>query len=166
VKTNNPDTFNLSRRLRQRLHLKKYLEELSALTGRSVQADELGNLEQAAAMRVAAQKFITQPFARYEIKFSDKSSERFRKFLQRLTEANPSSVYVWTEHTIDCGALLVASLAAIRFDFDFAINDEGILVFTTSDLADKLLLDFSSTPAGEQVMTVETQGPNWASAIY
>lgn len=157
---------SLSDRLRQKLHLKRYLEELSALTGRSVQADELGSLEQAAAMRMAAHKFVAQPFARHEIKFSDTRSERFRKFLQRLTDANPSSVYVWTEHTIDCGALLVGSLAAIKFDFDFAINDEGILAFTTSDLADKLLLDFSSTPAGEQVMTVETQGPNWASAVY
>lgn len=157
---------SLSDRLRQKLHMKRYLEELSALTGRSVQADELGSLEQAAAMRMAAQKYVAQPFARYEIKFSDRSSERFRKFLQRLTDANPSSVYVWTEHTIDCGALLVASLAAIKFDFDFVINDEGILAFTTSDLADKLLLDFSSTPAGEQVMTVETQGPNWASVAY
>lgn len=157
---------SLSDRLRQKLHMKRYLEELSALTGRAVLADELGSLEQAAAMRLTAQKFVAQPFARYEIKFSDRSSERFRKFLQRLTDANPSSVYVWTEHTIDCGALLVASLAAIKFDFDFAINDEGILAFTTSNLADKLLLDFSSTPAGEQVMTVETQGPNWTRVAY
>lgn len=58
------------------------------------------------------------------------------------------------------------SLAEIKFDFDFAINDEGILSFTTSDLTDKLLLDFSSTPEGEQVMTVETQGPNWVSAVF
>lgn len=157
---------SLSDRLRQKLHLKRYLEELSALTGRSVLANELGSLEQAAAMRMAAQKSVAQPFARYEIQFSDRRSERFRKFLQRLTDANPSPVYVWTKHTIDCGALLVPSLAVINFDFDFAINDEGILVFTTSDLADSLLLDFSSTPAGEQVMTVETQGPNWARAVY
>lgn len=134
--------------------------------GRTVQANELGSLDQAAEMRVAAQKFVAQPLARYEIKFSERKSERFRKFLQGLTDANPSSVYVWTEHTIDCGALLVASLAEINFDFDFAINDEGILAFTTSDLADSLLLDFSRTPAGEQVMMVETQGPNWASAVY
>lgn len=157
---------SLSDRLRQKLHLKRYLEELSALTGRSIQADELGSLEQAAAMRMAAQRADAQSSARCEIRFSDTSSERFRKFLQRLTDANPSSVYVWTPRTIDCGALLVASLAAIKFNFDFAINDEGILAFTTRDLADSLLLDFSSTPAGEQVMTVETQGPNWARAAY
>lgn len=146
--------------------MKRYLEELSTLTGRIVQADELGSLEQTAALHRAAQKFIAQPLARYEIKFSDRCSERFKNFLQRLTDANPSSLYIWTEHTIDCGALLVASLAAIKFDFDFVINDEGILAFTTSDLVDRLLLDFSSTLAGEQVMTVETQGPSWVKIVY
>ena len=81
-------------------------------------------------------------------------------------DVNPSSIYVWTPRTIDCGALLVTSLAEIKFDFDFAINDEGILAFTTSDLADSLLLDFSNTSAGEEVLLVETQGPNWASVVY
>lgn len=157
---------SLSDRLRQKLHLKRYLEELGALTGRSVQADELGSVEQAAAMRMAAQRADAQSSARCEIRFSDRSSERFRKFLQSLTDANPSPVYVWTPRTIDCGALLVPSLDAIKFDFDFAINDEGILAFTTSDLGDSLLLDFSSTPTGGQVMTVETQGPSWARAVY
>lgn len=157
---------SLSDRLRQKLHLKRYLEELGALTGRSVQADELGSLEQAAAMRMAAQRFDAQSSARCEIRFSDRNSGRFKKFLQSLMDANPSSVYVWTPRTIDCGALLVPSLDAIRFDFDFAINDEGILAFTTSDLGDSLLLDFLSTPTGEQVMKIETQGPNWARAVY
>lgn len=78
---------SLSDRLRQKLLLKRYLEELSALIGRSVQADELGSLEQAAAMRVAAQKGNAQSLARCEIGFSDTRSERFRKFLQRLTDA-------------------------------------------------------------------------------
>ncbi|WCM94562.1 hypothetical protein M5C99_07620 [Acidovorax sp. NCPPB 2350] len=146
--------------------MKRYLEELEALTRRSVQSDELGSLEQAAAMRMAAQRFDAQSSTRYEIRFSDRNSERFKKFLQGLMDANPSSVYVWTPRTIDCGALLVPSLESIRFDFDFTINDEGILAFTTSDLGDSLLLEFSSTPAGEQIMKIETQGPNWAKAVY
>lgn len=146
--------------------MKRYLEELGVLTGRSVQADELGSLAEAAAMRMAAQRAAAQSPTPCEIKFSERRSERFRKFLRSLTDANPSSVHVWTPRTIDCGALLVPSLGAIKFDFEFGINDEGILVFTTSDLADKLLLDFSSTPAGEQVLTVETEGPNWARVVY
>lgn len=159
-------SLSLSEKLRQKLHLKSYLEELGALTDRPVQADELGSLEQSFAMRMAAQRLDAQSSSRYEIGFSDRSSERFKKFLQSLMDANPSSVVVWTPRTIDCGALTVPSLQAIRFDFDFAINDEGILAFTTSDRGDSLLLDFSSTPAGEQVMTIETQGRNWASVVY
>ena len=153
-------------RLRQKLHLKQYLAELSVLTGHPVSADELGSIEQAAAMRLAAQGEGSQYSVRLEIKFADISSVRFSKFLQRLSDANPSNIYVWTPRTIDCGALLVPSLDAIKFDFDFTINDEGILAFTTRDLRDCLLLDFSIATTGGQVMTVETRGANWSKTVY
>lgn len=155
-----------SEKLRQKLNLKRYLEELTALIGRPVPADELGSLEQVVMLREAAQEMGTQPTQACEILFSERCSERFKKFLQRLKNANSLPVYVWTEHTIDCGALLVPSIDVIKFDFDFTINDEGILAFTTSDLGDSMLLDFSSKPAGEQVMKIETQGANWGRVIY
>lgn len=155
-----------SEKLRQKIHLKKYLEELGALTGRTVQTDELGSLEQAAAMRHDAQKLNAEFSVACEIRFSEKNSERFKKFLQRLRDTNSSSVYVWTPRTICCGALLVPSLDAIKFDFDFTVNNEGILAFTTSDLGDSLLLDFSVMPTGEQIMKVETRGANWAKVAY
>lgn len=159
-------TPSSSEKLRRNLYLKNYLKELGALTGRTVQADELGSLEQAASIRTEAQKFINQPPTVCEIRFSDRCSERFKEFLQRLKDANSLPVYVWTEHTIDCGALLVPSIDTIKFDFDFAINDEGILAFITRDLGDSLLLDFSSTPMDEQVMKIETRGANWGTVIY
>ena len=58
------------------------------------------------------------------------------------------------------------SLNAINFDFDFTVNNEGILAFTTSDLGDSLLLDFSVMPTGEQIMKVETRRANWAKIAY
>lgn len=155
-----------SERLRQKLHLKKYLEELSALTGRHVQVTELGSLEQAAAMRLNAQKFVDQVPTACEIMFADRSSERFKEFLRRLKDANPSLIYVWTPRTINCGALLVSSLELIKFDFDFAINDEGVIAFITSDLNDSLLLDFSNTPTDELLMKVETKGSRWSKVAY
>lgn len=117
-------------------------------------------------MRMAARRADNSLMSQWQIRFFDRTSERFGKLLQNLTAANPSSVYVWTPRTIDCGALLVPSLDAITFDFDFSINDEGVLSFVTSDLADRLLLDFSRTSAGEQMLTVENRGPNWTRAIY
>lgn len=157
---------SLSQKLRRNLYLTRYLAELSTLTGRIVQADELCSPAQAAAMRIEKQKFLSHPATSCEIGFSDKNSERFGIFLQRLRDANPSPVYIWTEHTIDCGALLVPSLDAIRFDFDFKINKNGVLTFETSDLEDKLLLDFFTTPEGKQVVEVETKGINWTQIAY
>lgn len=153
-------------RLRQKLNLKRYLAELSALTGGSVQADELVSLEQTASLREAQQKFGALPTSSSEIPFSERGSERFKEFVRRLHDTNPSSVYVWTQRTIDCGALLIPSLMAIRWDFDFAVNEEGMLAFVTSDMADSLLLDFSELHNGEQRMKVETQGANWEGVAY
>lgn len=155
-----------SEKLRQKLSLKMYLVELAALTGRPVQADELIGLEQTATLRAAQQKFGAQASASFEILFSDRRAERFKKFVRRLHDANPSPVYVWTPRTVDCGALLVSSLGAIRWDFDFTVNEEGMVAFVTSDLADSLLLDLSDLPTGEQCMKVETQGQNWMSVTY
>lgn len=159
-------TSSLSEKLRQKLHLKEYLQELEALTGRAVQAGELGSLEQVATIRQIVQKFDAQPVVAFETAFSDRTSERFKRFVERLRNANSSPVYVWTPRTISCGALIVSSLDAVQFGFDFAINKEGILVFLTSDLEDRLLLDFSTTPTGEQCMRVETQGTNWAKIAF
>ena len=154
-------------KLRRKLHLKQYLEELSVLTARTVHADELGSLEHAAAMQSSAQKYNVEPaVVVYKARFSDKNSEQFKKFLLDLKDANSSAIYIWTPRTIDCGTFLVPSLDAVNFDFDFSINGEGILAFVTSDLEDRLILDFSGTPNGEQALSIETQGMNWPKARY
>lgn len=157
---------SLSSKLQQKLNLKRYLEELGALTGRVVQADELCSLEQVVVMRQAAKKLAAQHAVVFEIPFSDKDSNRFKAFIQKLKDADSSPVYLWTPRTINCGALLVPSVAEIKFDFDFAINDEGIISFTTIDFRDSLLLDFTNTPMGAQCMRVETQGENWTKVSY
>lgn len=159
-------TPSSSGKFRQKLNLRRYLEELTALIGRTVHVDELGSLEQAASMQETAQKSAAQVSQACEIPFSERCSERFKGFVRRLHDANPSSVYIWTPRTIICGALLVSSLDVVKFDFDFAVNEEGILAFSTSDLEDSLLLDFSGSPAGEQIMKIETQGANWARVAY
>lgn len=148
-------------------HMKQYLAELSTLTGRSIQADELYSLEQTDAMRQDAVERSVEPrSAKCEIGFSDLNSERFRAFLQHLSDANPASIVVWVKHSKDCGALAMASLAEIKFDFDFPVGMLEVVVFVTSDFADRMLLDFSITPSGEQVVTVETYGTNWSSGVY
>ena len=155
-----------SEKLCQKLKMKKYLEELTVLVRHPVKSADLGSVEQAASIREAAKKLSVSDAASSEITFVDRSSERFKKFVRCLHDANPSQVYVWTPRTIDCGVLLVPSLSAIDFDFDFAVNEEGILVFLTDDLEDRLLLDFFILPADEKRMKIETQGANWGKVIY
>ncbi len=156
----------LALRLQRNLYLKSQLEELGKLTGRVVLAGELGSIEQFATIRQSAQRSIGQPVTACEIPFLDKDSERFKGFIGRLKAVNSSPVYVITPRAESCGALQVSSLSEIRFDFDFSINEDGILVFATTDDEDRLLLDFSTTSSGEQIMKVETQGANWATIAY
>lgn len=156
----------LSQRLRQNLYKKQYLEELGALLGRAVLQEELGSLEHVKTIREALQKLDGQPVTSCEIPFAERKTDRFKRFIQRLIEANPSPVYVWTEHSIDCGLLLVPSLSEIKFDFDFSINADGVFVFRTSDLCDRLLLDFSISHTNEQILQIETQGEHWLDVVY
>lgn len=157
----------LTQKLQRNLYLKAHLAELEALTGRTVRVDELSSIEQFEARRqVGRQKYVGQPVTACEIPFTDRTSERFKGFIQRLKEANSSPIYVVTPHADVCGELLVSSLDEIKFDFDFEINEDGILIFPTSDFEDRLLLDFSNTSTGEQVMRVETQGKNWVKVTY
>lgn len=151
----------MEEKLRLKFNQKKYLEELSELSGRQVQLAELGSIEQAAAIREAGKAFVSQSVTTSEILFSERSSQRIKGFVKRLSEANSSPVYVWSPRTIDCGAFQLPSLCIINLDFSFNINEEGILVFLTADLLDRLLFDFFSLPTGEQRLKIETQGENW-----
>lgn len=42
---------------------------------------------------------------RFEIPFSQKTDERFKGFIERLTAVNAASIYLWTGHVTDCRAL-------------------------------------------------------------
>lgn len=137
-----------SEKLRQKINIKKYLEELSMLTGRPVRADELCSLEQTIALRESAKQLEEQPAQRHTILFADQSSKRSEIFANNLCRSNNCPVYIWTPRTISCGALLVPSICSVEFYFDFSINEEGILVFLTSDLKDRLLIDFSISRKG------------------
>lgn len=157
---------SFSTKTRQKINIRSYLDELASLVGHSVNADDLGSIEQAVLMREASQKFVGQPSLCCQIAFEERSSMRFSDFVSRLYGANPASVYIWTPRTITCGVFLVPSVSAIKYDFDFDINADGVLAFLTSDLEDRLVLDFSESHTGEKIMSVETQGLNWGAVRY
>ncbi|MDC8011819.1 hypothetical protein [Tahibacter soli] len=157
---------SLAQKLRRNLHLKEYLAELGALTGRTVYERELSGIEEVVATREAAQKFRIQQSDRVEIPFSGRRSERFDAFVRQLYEANPRRVSIWTPRTIDCGMIFAPSIASINFDFDFSINDDGIISFLTEDIADYLLLEFSESSDGGKILQVETGGAHWSPVAF
>lgn len=152
--------------LKRKLGLKAHLAELALVLGRPVCVEELGTPKEAAALREGSRNLALQPVMAFEMPFADRMSVRFQAFIAKLHAANPSPIYVFIPSTIDCGAILVPSLTDINFGFDFKINDEGVLSFVTADLADRLLLDLFVSSAGDQLMTLETQGANWMQVIY
>lgn len=152
--------------LTQKLNLPPHLRELSQLVGRKVEPEELLSLVETEAVRAQAMTVQRQPSWRCELRFSDKRSPRFGRLLQAIRERNPSPVYLWTPLSNDCGLLRPVSLSDVRFDFDFAVNRDGIVVLLTADLQDRMLLDFSEGPDGEQLLEVAVAGANWGQATY
>lgn len=160
------DSVSPSEKLRQKLHLKKYLEELSLLAGYSVSEKEIVGLKQTQEICQASLKFDVQPVARYKVPFSEKLDDRFKEFIQKLSNANSSPLLVWTPRTIMCGTFRIPSLDKINWNFDFCINKEGVLAFLTEDICDRLLLDFSCSSSGTQELIIEVQGEHWLKITY
>ena len=156
----------LAVRLTQKLILPQHLRELSQLVGRKVEPEELLSLAETEAVRAQGMTVQRLPSWRCELRFSDKRSARFGRLLQAIRERNPSPVYLWTPLSNDCGLLRPVPLSDVRFDFDFAVNRDGIVVLLTADLQDRMLLDFSEGPDGELLLEVEVAGANWGQSTY
>ena len=156
----------LAVRLTQKLNLPQHLRELSQLVGRKVEPEELLSLVETEAVRAQGMTVQRLPSWRCELRFSDKRSPRFGRLLQAFCERNPSLVYLWTPLSNDCGLLRPVPLSEVRFDFDFAVNRDGILELLTADLQDRMLLDFSEGPDGEQLLEVAVAGAHWGQVVY
>lgn len=146
--------------------MKAYLANLGVLLGRVVLPEELCSLEQTEALRQASQKFRDQPVTSCEIDATETQTNRFKGFIERLHTAHPSPLSVWMTHVTDCGTLVVPSLQDMKFDFSFFVKEGGVLTFATSDVCDRLVLDFFDSATGTQRLTIETQGKHWSDVRY
>lgn len=142
--------------------LPAYLFELKQITGVDVSSSSLCPIEEVEKLREQALKIADLAKNKFNISFVGKSSERFRKFIINLSQANSNSIYVWTNKSNLYGLYEVASINSIDFSFPFDVNPEGIIVFLTSDVNDKLLLDFYYNSQGEEMIDIELQGMHWS----
>lgn len=156
---------NTSAILGRKAHLPHHLAELRNLVRREVSEADLLSLEDTNALREKAKANRPSPLSRVEVPFSDKNGARFAALVDQM-RCDERSVYIWTPLSNVCGLLRPVHLSEVNFGFEFDINPEGILVILTSDLVDKLLLDFSDNDAAERVIEIETSGPRWGTMRY
>jgi hypothetical protein len=146
--------------------ISKHLTELSKLVGRHVAIKDLLSIEETDDLRKRASEVSRAPSLKTTLDFTDKSSERFKAFLQRLASSNAAPVYIWTTLSNTCGLLRPVPLVSIDYGFDFDLNEDGIVAFVTEDLKDRMLLDYTERSDGIRELELEAAGEDWGQAQY
>ncbi|GGE54222.1 hypothetical protein GCM10007276_34110 [Agaricicola taiwanensis] len=147
-------------RIQQLANRRSYLAKLRLLLRREVNAVELLSLSE------TEERAKQQPAANaknFRVPFDWLSTSAFDLLIRTLATLNPSPVILWVDKARICGALEVPSLTAIDFSFPFEALPEGIMVVTTSDARDKMVLDFYEED-GLRYLDVELHGAGWPSA--
>lgn len=138
-----------------------HLAELSSILGRPVVMDELESMDTTRAILDAQKPLLAFEPIKFEIPFHEKSEKPLYDLIQTLSSANPAPLFLWASHANDCGVLKLRSLADVRYDFAFDVN-EGLLSLVTIDLCDQLLLDFYEDEYA-QVLSLAIQGGHWTA---
>jgi len=146
-------------------NLRGHLRELSVLVGRPVGKDELLTIPETRAIRARSKHVVRPAPTVFEIPFEERGGNRFASFMARLAAANPSNVYLWTGTTIDCGLLQGFPLMEFRVTFPFELSPNGIYSIVTTDLLDRLVLDYENRD-GQQWIEVEVSGEHWGEVVY
>lgn len=156
---------NLNSLLRKNAILKDYLIELSILFDKEITAEDLSLSSEASKIASNISGFEMQFSNKFTIPFSDMYQPRFINYIDNLDAKLSLPIFVFTPHSLICGFMQAQSLRHINFKFPFEINKDGILIFITNDLSNRLSLDFYVSQSGVETVQVEVQGPDW-QAIY
>lgn len=120
-----------------------YLKELSILTGSDVSIHDLSTLEEMESVRAESREINDKPISRFSIDFKCRCDEKFINYIKKLHLSDNGEIYIWTERTNLFGLYKIKSMIYIITSFPFELNEEGIVVFLTINLKNKLLFDFS-----------------------
>lgn len=160
-------TSKLVERLTYRHNIASHLSQLSHLTNREVTAGDLLSLEATRAIREQPRPLLkNRPLKKFKIRFSEKTDARFTAFIKSLHALNPKPIYIWIDHTNECGLYEIGSILEINFKFEYSKFPAGIMSFVTKDFSDKLLLDFFEESTGEKYIEIELTGDRWSSCTY
>jgi len=157
-------------RLQQQLTFRKYLAQhltqMSVLARHEVKAESLESLDETCRLRSLASTPKEWGVYKIELDFEERHSSRFHNLVEELWKLNPRPVYVWTKHASTCGVLSIPSIHEINFSFDYHIDPNGIITFSTEDMKDHMTLEFFEDQAGTRRLQVLLMGENWSNARY
>ncbi len=159
-------TSNVKSKREYLSNITSYLLELGILANKTVNKSDLSSIDKVDKVKAGASNLENFPIERFKVDFSEKDESRFANYIQGLYSTNSEQVYLWTSKTNICGLYRVDSIKDVNFLFPFELNDEGIVVFLSADLKDKLLLDFSIDSTDNRIIEVEAQGANWSGIKY
>ena len=122
------------RRLFGKQYLSEYQEVINKITKNDfkilsiVETDKL--IEKVSKLKLRFSK---------KILFNDK--EELKSIIFNNFNTN-DSVYIFTSLSRDCGAVLIDSIIYFNFNFNFMDDHSGIISLISSDVKNKILLDF------------------------
>ena len=135
------------RRLFGKQYLSEYQEVINKITKNDfkilsiVETDKL--IEKESKLKLRFSK---------KILFNDK--EELKSIIFNNFNTN-DSVYIFTSLSRDCGAVLIDSIIYFNFNFNFMDDHSGIITLISSDVKNKILLDFYEED-GLQYLEIES----------
>lgn len=135
------------RRLFGKQYLSEYQEVINKITKNDfkilsiVETDKL--IEKESKLKLRFSK---------KILFNDK--EELKSIIFNNFNTN-DSVYIFTSLSRDCGAVLIDSIIYFNFNFNFMDDHSGIISLISSDVKNKILLDFYEED-GLQYLEIES----------
>ena len=72
-----------------------YLAELKQFTGINVDSKSLSSIEEVEKVREQSLVLNDLKMSSFSMRFSDRNSEQFKKFIESLKKANSNSIYIW-----------------------------------------------------------------------
>lgn len=159
-------TSERQKKIIYKTNIREYLQKLKYFLLRSVGEHDLLSLEETLALRTRAKEHFANEVKEFSVPFEEKTSERFQNYIRELSKANSAGIYVWIDRTIDCGTIGIPSLSDFNWAFAYDCDPDGTLTLVTTNLEDRMMLEYSEDNSGKRVLEVKVTGSTWPKISY
>ena len=154
------------RRIKQLANMRAHLAELTVLCGRTVNERELLSLDRTEEVLSLRRQHPLGNKRSFEMNFSDLKSERFTRYIDKLSLASQGAVFLWIKHSLDCGSLELPSIANINFNFGFKDLPSALFSVWTTSFEDYVVFDFDENEDQQRIVEIGVEGVHWPLVEY